>query len=67
MSKQKVLNGRVFDREIITKPGMSNLVDSVEIQGWTHLFIDLISVLHKNQVRDFYYNAEFTVDGSLNT
>ncbi|KAG5585398.1 hypothetical protein H5410_045832 [Solanum commersonii] len=54
-------------RKIITKPGMNNLVDSVEIQGWTHLFIDLIPVLHKNQARAFYYNAEFTEDGSLNT
>ncbi|KAG5606002.1 hypothetical protein H5410_027494, partial [Solanum commersonii] len=67
LNKQKVLNGRVFDPEIITNQGMCNLADSVEIQAWTHLFIDHIPMIHEPQVRDFYYNAEFTEDGSLNT
>ncbi|KAG5576058.1 hypothetical protein H5410_056192 [Solanum commersonii] len=35
----KVLSGRVFDREIITKLGMSTLADAVEIHSWTHLFM----------------------------
>ncbi|KAG5632705.1 hypothetical protein H5410_004422 [Solanum commersonii] len=67
LKKQQVLNGRVFDHEIITKPGMCILADSVEIQAWTHLFINRIPVMHEAQVRDFYYNVEFTKDGSLNT
>ncbi|KAH0746521.1 hypothetical protein KY285_008178 [Solanum tuberosum] len=67
LKKQKVLNGRVFDPEIITKPGMCNLADSVEVQTWTHLFVNHIPILHEDQVSDFYYNVEFIEDGSLNT
>ncbi|KAH0665471.1 hypothetical protein KY285_026677 [Solanum tuberosum] len=35
---QKVLGGRVFDPDIITKYGMNSLYDLVEIQSWTYLF-----------------------------
>ncbi|KAH0714907.1 hypothetical protein KY284_007812 [Solanum tuberosum] len=67
MTKQKILNGRVFDYEIISKPGMCTIVDALEIQSWTHLFTNHTHVLHEQQVRDFYYNSEFTEDGSINT
>ncbi|KAH0644978.1 hypothetical protein KY284_032862 [Solanum tuberosum] len=64
---QKVLSGRVFDPEIIRKPGMSTLADAVEIQSWTHLFMTQSTIMHEEQVREFYYNLEFTENGSLNT
>ncbi|KAG5572405.1 hypothetical protein H5410_062171 [Solanum commersonii] len=38
MEQQRVLNGRVFDPDILTTFGMANLVDVVTIQGWNHLF-----------------------------
>ncbi|KAG5576092.1 hypothetical protein H5410_056226 [Solanum commersonii] len=66
LMKQKVLNGRVFDYEIISKPGMCTIVDALEIQSQTHLFTNHTHVLHEQQVRDFYYNFEFTEDGSIN-
>ncbi|KAG5579625.1 hypothetical protein H5410_050252 [Solanum commersonii] len=49
---QRVLGGRVFDPDIITKPGMDSLYDLV---------------LHQEEVREFYYNIEFTEDGSINS
>lgn len=33
LKNQKVLNGRVFDYDILTKPGMCNLVDAVQLKG----------------------------------
>ncbi|KAH0761103.1 hypothetical protein KY290_017176 [Solanum tuberosum] len=64
---QKVLGGRVFNPTIIMKPGMNSLADLVEIQSWTHLFMTKCPILHEEQVREFYYNVDFTEDGSLNT
>ncbi|KAG5594750.1 hypothetical protein H5410_035982 [Solanum commersonii] len=49
------------------KPGMDSLVDLVELQSWTHLFMTRFSVLHEEQVREFYYNVEFVEDDTLHT
>ncbi|KAG5599658.1 hypothetical protein H5410_031028, partial [Solanum commersonii] len=46
---------------------MSTLVDIVEIQSWTHLFMTKSPILYDEQVREFYYTMELTEDGSLNT
>ncbi|KAK4736944.1 hypothetical protein R3W88_000641 [Solanum pinnatisectum] len=67
MCLQKVLRVRVFDPEIIMKPGMDSLADVVEIQSWTHLFMTKSSILHKGQVHKFCSNVNFTEDDSLNT
>ncbi|KAH0664993.1 hypothetical protein KY285_026199 [Solanum tuberosum] len=64
---QKVLGGRVFDLDIITKHGMNSLYDLMEIQSWTHLFQTKSPVLHDEEVREFYYNIEFEENGSINT
>ncbi|KAH0722308.1 hypothetical protein KY289_005352 [Solanum tuberosum] len=66
LSSQKVLNRRVFDMEIMTKPGMESLVDAVEIQSWTHLFTAHVPVLHKSKVKEFYYKMKLNEDESLN-
>ncbi|KAH0746097.1 hypothetical protein KY285_007754 [Solanum tuberosum] len=63
----KYLGGRVFDPEIITKPGMDSLADFVEIQSWNHLFMTKSPILHEEKVREFYYNVNFADDGNLNT
>ncbi|KAG5576071.1 hypothetical protein H5410_056205 [Solanum commersonii] len=63
----KVLSGRVFDPDIITKPCMRTLADAVEIQSWTHLFMTQSPVMHEEEVMELYYNVEFTECGSLNT
>ncbi|KAG5590626.1 hypothetical protein H5410_041140 [Solanum commersonii] len=64
---EKVLEGRVFDTDILTKPGMDSLSDLVEIQLWTHLFRTKSHVLHEDQVQEFYYNVEFAKNGSIKT
>ncbi|KAH0664565.1 hypothetical protein KY284_029496 [Solanum tuberosum] len=64
---QKVLGGRVFDPDIITKHRMNSLYDLVEIQSCTHLLQTKSPVLHEEEVREFYYNIEFEEDGSINT
>ncbi|KAG5579791.1 hypothetical protein H5410_050418 [Solanum commersonii] len=38
LERQKVLNGRVFDSEILTKPRMCSMFDYVVLQRWEHLF-----------------------------
>lgn len=57
----------IFDPKIITKPGMSTLADAVKIKSWTHLFMNHSSMMLEEHVREFYYNAELTDDGSLYT
>lgn len=42
--------------EFMQKPGMRELVDNTEIQGWTCLFSWPILMLYEKKVRDFYYN-----------
>ncbi|KAG5585860.1 hypothetical protein H5410_046294 [Solanum commersonii] len=64
---QRVLGGRVFDLDIITKPWRDSLYDRVEIQSWTHLFQIKSLVLHEEEARESYYNIEFAEDGSINT
>ncbi|KAH0645533.1 hypothetical protein KY284_033417 [Solanum tuberosum] len=51
MENQKVLNGRIFDLDILTKFGMGNLFDVVSIQGWNHLFEPPVSYLYEPEVR----------------
>ncbi|KAH0761720.1 hypothetical protein KY290_017793 [Solanum tuberosum] len=50
MEQQRVLNGRVFDPDILTKFGMANLVDAVIIQGWNHLSESPVLYLHEPEV-----------------
>ncbi|KAG5605122.1 hypothetical protein H5410_026614 [Solanum commersonii] len=42
MEQQRVLNGRVFDPDILTRFGMANLVDVVTIRGWSYMFEPLV-------------------------
>uniref|UniRef100_A0A0V0GR89 Putative ovule protein n=1 Tax=Solanum chacoense TaxID=4108 RepID=A0A0V0GR89_SOLCH len=51
MEKQKVLNGRVFDPDIMTEFGMSNLFYIVSLQEWGHLFEPPTPYLHDPKVR----------------
>ncbi|KAH0639108.1 hypothetical protein KY290_036402 [Solanum tuberosum] len=65
MEKQKVLNGRVFDPEILTEFSMSTLFDSVTLQSWEHLFEVSAPYLHEPEVREFYYKMELLSDGGI--
>ncbi|KAH0665293.1 hypothetical protein KY290_027559 [Solanum tuberosum] len=65
--KQKVLNGRVFDPEILTEFGMSTLFYYVSLQSWGHLFEDPAPYLHELEVREFYYKMELLSDGGIKT
>ncbi|KAH0665678.1 hypothetical protein KY285_026884 [Solanum tuberosum] len=67
MKHQKVLNERVFDSDILTKPCMANLFDVVSIQGWNHLFYPPTSYLHEPEVRKFYYKIELLEGGGITT
>ncbi|KAG5579618.1 hypothetical protein H5410_050245, partial [Solanum commersonii] len=65
--KQKVLNGRVYDLDIITKFGMSNLFGVVSLQGWGHMFKPPTPYLHEPEVREFYYKMDLLEDGGIKT
>ncbi|KAH0650490.1 hypothetical protein KY284_030402 [Solanum tuberosum] len=67
MENQKVLNGRVFDPDILTELGMSTLFYSVSLQSWDHLFKPSAPYLHKHEVRKFYYKMELLDDGGIRT
>ncbi|KAG5586716.1 hypothetical protein H5410_047150, partial [Solanum commersonii] len=67
MENQKVLNGRVFDPDILTEPGMSTLFYSVSRQSWDHLFEPSAPYLHELKVREFYYKMELLDDGGIRT
>lgn len=67
MKLQKVLNGRVFAKDILTEHVMVALVDAVTIQEWVHLFEPLVPYLHEPEVHEFYYNMDFLDDGSIFT
>jgi len=67
IEQQRVLNGRVFDPDILTTFGMANLVDVVTIQGWNHLFEPPIPYLHEPEVREFFYKMELLEGGGITT
>ncbi|KAG5621648.1 hypothetical protein H5410_006866 [Solanum commersonii] len=67
MEQQRVLNGRTFDPNILTKIGMANLVDVVTIQGWNHLFESPVSYLHEPEVREFFYKMELLEGDGIKT
>ncbi|KAG5579767.1 hypothetical protein H5410_050394 [Solanum commersonii] len=63
----KVLNGRVFDTNIITKFGMATLFDVVTIQGWNHIFEPPAPYLQELEVREFFYKMELLERGGITT
>ncbi|KAG5582200.1 hypothetical protein H5410_052827 [Solanum commersonii] len=67
MKHQKVLNGRVFDTDIVTKFGMTTLFDAVIIQEWSHLFEPPTPYLHEPEVREFFYKIKLLEDGGITT
>jgi len=67
MEHQKVLNGRVFDTDIVTKFGMTTLFDVVTIQEWSHQFEPPAPYLHEPEVRAFFYNMELLEDRGITT
>lgn len=54
LKTQKVLCGRVYDPNVMPKPGMRDLPDAVELQLWTHLFVSNVQILHEQQIKQFY-------------
>ncbi|KAK4737467.1 hypothetical protein R3W88_001164 [Solanum pinnatisectum] len=67
LEKQKVLNGRVFDPEILIEHGMSTLFDVVSLQSSEHVFEAPAPYLHEPEVREFYYKMELLNDGGIKT
>lgn len=65
LSTQMILNGRVFDSEVLFKPGMCNLANIVEMKSWTLLFVGFDPYLYESQVREFYYYFVIEHNGSL--
>ena len=51
ISNHIVLGGRVFDLDIIHKPGMDSLCDLVEIHSWSNFFQTKSHVLHEEEFR----------------
>lgn len=46
---QKVLSGRVFDTDVLPKPGICDLADVVELQSWTHMCVGYVPILHESK------------------
>ena len=47
MKLQKVLNVRVFNKDIQIEHGMGSVVNYVTIQEWGHLYEPLVPYLHE--------------------
>ncbi|KAG5572937.1 hypothetical protein H5410_062703 [Solanum commersonii] len=67
IEQQRVLNGRVFDLDILTRFGMANLVDAVTIQSWNHLFEPLAPYLHEPEMHEFFYKIKLLKGGGITT
>lgn len=51
---QKVLSKRVIDLKFADRLGMIDLVDAVELQGWTHLFLEWpVPMLQEKEINFF--------------
>ncbi|KAG5600433.1 hypothetical protein H5410_031803 [Solanum commersonii] len=55
MEQQRVLNGRVFDPDILTT------------FGWNHLFQPPVPYLHEPEVHEFFYKMELLEGGGITT
>lgn len=51
----------------MNNPGMRQLVDAVEFQGWGHLFEWPVPFLHEWEVKGFQLNMEIQENGSFIT
>lgn len=56
LQDQKVLNGRVFEPTTKNRLCVRELVEAVDFQGWGHLFILVVHILHEWEAKDFYQN-----------
>lgn len=64
---QKVLNGRVFDTDIIIEFGMTTLFNVVSVQDWSHCFECPTLYLYELEIREFLYNMELLKDEGITT
>ncbi|KAG5599435.1 hypothetical protein H5410_030805 [Solanum commersonii] len=67
IEKKKMLNGRVFDPEILIEFGLSTLFYSISLQSWDQLFEAPAPYLHEPEVHEFYYKIELVSDGGIKT
>ncbi|KAK4364634.1 hypothetical protein RND71_015992 [Anisodus tanguticus] len=67
LRSQKVLLGRVFDFDIVVKFGMNELLEIVEFQKWTRLFVPPAPKLFEAEVGGLYANLCYTDDYTLVT
>ncbi|XP_055822533.1 uncharacterized protein LOC129891260 [Solanum dulcamara] len=51
---EKVLKGRVIDPTLAEEPGLKELKEKVDYQGWSHLLLDSHPVVHEDEVCQFY-------------
>ncbi|KAG5572197.1 hypothetical protein H5410_061963, partial [Solanum commersonii] len=63
----RVLNGRVFDPDILREHGMSTLFYYVSLQSWEHLFEGPAPYLQEPEVWEFYYKMELLGDEGIQT
>lgn len=64
---QKLLRGRVVASDIVAKPGISELVAKMLVQGWAHLFVCLLPMVYEIEVVEFYVNFEELDGVSIST
>ncbi|KAG5575625.1 hypothetical protein H5410_055759 [Solanum commersonii] len=67
LEHQKVLNGSVFDTDIVTKFGLKTLFDVVTIQEWSYMSEPPAPYLHEHEVHEFFYKMELSKDGGITT
>ncbi|WMV36916.1 hypothetical protein MTR67_030301 [Solanum verrucosum] len=64
---EKVLKGRVIDPTVAEEPGLKELKEKVDCQGWSHLLLDSHPVVYEDEVCQFYKRFKLVKGDTVET
>ncbi|KAK6783974.1 hypothetical protein RDI58_017428 [Solanum bulbocastanum] len=64
---ERVLKGRVIDPTVAEEPGLKDLKEKVDCQGWSHLLLDSHPVVHEDEVCQFYKRFKLVKGDTVET
>lgn len=62
-----MLKGRVIDPVVVVMFGMKELLEKLEVQGWTHLFLCIFLAMYGEATLHFYMNFKVLENGQVST
>ncbi|KAH0742892.1 hypothetical protein KY290_030885 [Solanum tuberosum] len=64
---EKVLKGRVIDPTVAEEPGLKELKEKVDCQGWSHFLLDSHPVVYEDEVCQFYKRFKLVKGDTVET